>query len=113
MSTDLISILQDPVNILQIVSTLLGAFLIVTIFNLLIGRLEKRGQLEKGTLTHLKRFFQIVIYVVAGTIILSILSVDITGMVAGLGVGALVIGFGLQDIVENWISGVLIISGKI
>ncbi|PVX23979.1 MAG: hypothetical protein CW716_11035 [Candidatus Bathyarchaeum sp.] len=112
MSTDILTILQDPIALLQIISTLLGAFLIVTIFNMLIGKLEKRGELEKGTLVHLKRFFQIVIYLVAGTIVLSILSVDITGMIAGLGVGALVIGFGLQDIVENWVSGVLIISGK-
>ena len=106
------TLFQDPVGLLQLVATILGAFLIVTIFNKLIGRLEKRGELQKGTLVHLKRFFQIVIYLVAGTIILSILNVDITGMVAGLGVGALVIGFGLKDIIENWVSGVLIISGK-
>lgn len=112
MSTDIQMVLQNPIAILQIISTILGAFLIVTIFNMLIGRLEKRGELQKGTLVHLKRFFQIVIYLVAGTIILNILTVDITAMIAGLGVGALVIGFGLQEIVENWVSGVLIISGK-
>ena len=112
MSTNIQTILQDPISILQIASTIVGAFLIVSIFNLLIGRLERRGELQKGTLVHLKRFFQIVIYLIAGTIVLSILSVDITGMIAGLGVGALVIGFGLQDIIENWVSGVLIISGK-
>ena len=112
MSTSIQTILQDPISLLQIASTILGAFLIVSIFNLLIGRLERRGELQKGTLVHLKRFFQIVIYLIAGTIVLSILSVDITGMIAGLGVGALVIGFGLQDIIENWVSGVLIISGK-
>jgi small-conductance mechanosensitive channel len=112
MSADIQTVLQDPIALLQILATVLGAFLIVTIFNMLIGRLEKRGELEKGTLVHLKRFFQIIIYLVAGTIILSILTIDITGMIAGLGVGALVIGFGLQDIVENWVSGILIISGK-
>ena len=40
------------------------------------------------------------------------MDIDITAAVAGLGVGALVIGFGLKDIIENWVSGVLIISGK-
>jgi small-conductance mechanosensitive channel len=86
--------------------------LIVTIFNLLIGRLEKRGELKKGKLVHMRRFFQIIIYIIAGFIILSLLTIDITGMVAGLGIGALVIGFGLKDIIENWLSGVLIMSGK-
>ena len=92
--------------------TIVGAFLIVTIFNKLVGGLEKRGELQKGKLVHLKRFFQILIYLVAGIVILSLLQQDITAMVAGLGVGALVIGFGLKDIIENWVSGVLIISGK-
>ena len=40
------------------------------------------------------------------------MDIGITAAVAGLGVGALVIGFGLKDIIENWVSGVLIISGK-
>jgi small-conductance mechanosensitive channel len=105
-------LIEQPIQLLKIVLIIIGAFLIVTIFNALISRLEKRGELQKGTLVHLKRFFQIIIYLVAGIIILSLLEVDITAAVAGLGVGALVIGFGLKDIIENWVSGVLIISGK-
>jgi small-conductance mechanosensitive channel len=105
-------LIENPLLILAIISTVVGAFLIVAIFNLLIGRLEKRGDLQKGKLVHMRRFFQIIIYTTAGFLILSILEVNITAMVAGLGVGALVIGFGLKDIIENWLSGVLIMSGK-
>jgi len=112
MLAGLQGLIEEPILMLKIVLTIIGAFLIVTIFNKLVASLEKRGELQKGTLVHLKRFFQIVIYLVAGIIILSMLDVNITAMVAGLGVGALVIGFGLKDIIENWVSGVLIISGK-
>jgi len=112
MLASLQGLIEDPILLLKIVSTIVGAFLIVTIFSTLIGRLEKRGDLKKGKLVHLRRFFQIIIYTVAGFIILSLLDVNITGLVAGLGVGALVIGFGLKDIIENWISGVLIMFGK-
>ncbi len=112
MLTTLQELIRDPILLLQLVSTLVGAFLIVTIFNMLIGNLEKRGELKKGTLVHMRRFFQIIIYTIAVFIILSLLTIDITGWIAGLGVGALVIGFGLKDIIENWLSGVLIMSGK-
>jgi len=105
-------LIKEPILIVGIISTLVGAFLIVTLFNALISRIEKRGDLEKGKLVHMRRFFQIIIYTTAGFIILSILDVDVTGMVAGLGVGALVIGFGLKEIIENWVSGVLIMWGK-
>lgn len=112
MLAGLQGLIEDPTLLLEIVSTVVGAFLIVAIFNLLIGRLETRGDLKKGKLVHMRRFFQIIIYAAAGFIILSLLTVDITALVAGLGVGALVIGFGLKDIIENWVSGVLIMSGK-
>ncbi len=105
-------LIEEPILIVGIISTLVGAVLIVALFNALISRIEKRGDLEKGKLVHMRRFFQIIIYTTAGFIILSILKVDITGMVAGLGVGALVIGFGLKDIIENWVSGILIMWGK-
>jgi potassium efflux system protein len=103
---------ENPLTLLQIVATIVGAFLIVAIFNMLIGRLEKRGDLQKGKLVHMRRFFQIIIYAGAGFTILHLLTIDVTALVAGLGVGALVIGFGLKDIIENWVSGVLIMSGK-
>ena len=105
-------LIEEPILLVGMISTLVGAFLIVALFNLLIGRIEKRGDLQKGKLVHMRRIFQIIIYTSAGLVILHILQVDITGMVAGLGVGALVIGFGLKDIIENWVSGVLIMWGK-
>jgi small-conductance mechanosensitive channel len=112
MPVTLEELIADPTPLLGIVITLVGAFLIVYIFNKLVGRIEKRGEVKKGTLVHLKRFFQILIYLTAIITILSILKVDITAAVAGLGVGALVIGFALQDIIENWVSGIIIMSGK-
>ena len=112
MLASLQGLIEQPILILKIILTIIGAFLIVAIFNALVGRLEKRGELQKGTLIHLKRFFQIITYLVAAVIIVSFFQDDITAAVAGLGIGALVLGFGLQDIIENWVSGVLIISGK-
>jgi len=112
MLATLQGLIDDPLLVLPIVATIASAFLIVTIFNLLVGKLEQRGDLKKGKLVHMRRFFQIIIYTTAGFTILAMLTVDITGLVAGLGVGALVIGFGLKDIIENWVSGVLIMSGK-
>jgi len=112
MPVTLEDLITNPVLLLAIVLTTIGAFLIVYIFNKLVGRIEKRGELKKGKLVHLKRFFQILIYLIAIIIILSLLEVNITTAVAGLGVGALVIGFALKDIIENWVSGIIIISGK-
>ena len=112
MTSPIQGIFDHPILILQILVTVIGAFLAVTIFNLLISRLEKGSELQKGKFVYLRRFFQIIVYLSALIIVFSLVDIDLTGIIAGLGVGALVIGFGLKDIIENWVSGILIISGK-
>lgn len=98
---------------IRVVVIIIASFIIVTIFNRLVVKVaEERIKVEKGRLVHIKRFFQLVVYSVAVILILWTFEVDVTGLVAGLGVGALVIGFALKDIIENWVSGLLIISGK-
>ncbi len=106
-------LIQQPILILEMILTVLIAFVVVRIFNrFIVGVAEKRVKLKKGTFFNLKRFFQIVVYSITLIVILYILQVDITAALAGLGIGALVIGFALKDIIENWLSGLLIISGK-
>ncbi len=98
--------------ILKVVAIIIASFIIVEIFNRLVKVAEKRIKVKKGRLVHVQRFFQLVIYSVAAILILWTFDVDVTGLLAGLGIGALVIGFALKDIVENWVSGLLIITGK-
>ncbi|MCW4022803.1 MAG: mechanosensitive ion channel family protein [Candidatus Bathyarchaeota archaeon] len=105
-------LIANQMFIVTVIATLIGAFLAIKIFNRLINSLEKRGELEKGKLANLKKFFQFVTYLIAGVILLSSVTEDITGAFAGLGISALIIGFGLNNIIENWVSGVLLISGK-
>jgi MscS family membrane protein len=54
----------------------------------------------------------LVVYSIAAILILWTLNIDVTGLVAGLGIGALIVGFALKELIENWVSGLLIISGK-
>jgi small-conductance mechanosensitive channel len=99
--------------IIQVVVIIIAAFVLVRILNRLVVRVtEEKIKLKKGKLVNVQRFFQLLIYSIAVILILWTFNVDVTGLVAGLGVGALIIGFALKDIIENWVSGLLIISGK-
>ena len=110
---DLVIDLNFLVLIIKVVVILIAAFILVNIFNRLIVRVaEEKIKGKKGTLVNVRRFFQLIIYFVAVILILWTFNVDVTGLVAGLGIGALIIGFALKEIIENWVSGLLIISGK-
>ena len=98
--------------IAKVVTIIVASFILVRIFNRLVKLAEKRIKVKKGRLFHVQRFFQLVIYSVAAILVLWTFDIDITGLLAGLGVGALIIGFALKDILENWVSGLLIMSGK-
>jgi len=100
-------------QILQAVIMAVGAFVFVKIFNRLLWGMAGGKTLEKKRiLRNAQRFIHIVIYSIAAVLLLWTFEVDVTGLLAGLGVGALVIGFALKDFIENWVSGLLIISGK-
>jgi small conductance mechanosensitive channel len=100
-------------QILQAVIMVLSAFFLLKIFNRLLLRFAGgRTEDKKRVMRNVQRFLQLVVYSIAVILILWIFKVDVTGLVAGLGVGALVIGFALKDVIENWVSGLLIISGK-
>jgi len=98
--------------ILQVVVIIIASLVLVKIFDRFVRVAEKKIKVKKGRLVNIKRFFQLIVYSVTVISILWILKIDVTGLVAGLGIGALIIGFALKDIIENWVSGLLIISGK-
>jgi len=100
-------------QILQTVIIVAGAFVLVKFFNQLLLRMAGGRTPEgKRIMRNAQRFLQIIIYAIAAVLLLWTFEVDVTGLLAGLGVGALVIGFALKDFIENWVSGLLIISGK-
>ena len=100
-------------QILQAVIIALGAFLLLKVFNRLLLKLAGDKTAEKKRIvTNVQRFLQLVVYSIAVILILWNFEINVTGLVAGLGVGALIIGFALKDVIENWVSGLLIISGK-
>jgi small-conductance mechanosensitive channel len=102
-----------PLNVLKIVLIIASAYIFAKIFEIIFIRPLKKREKEKREIIPLKRVSSIIIYLIAFILILSVLNIDITAAAAGLGIGAIVIGFGLKDIVSNWISGIIIITEKI
>ncbi len=109
---DLLVDLDLILLIAKVIVIIIASFILVKIFNRLLRVAEERIKVKKGRLVHIQRFFQLIVYSVAVVLILWTFDIDVTGLVAGLGIGALIIGFALKDMIENWVSGLLIISGK-
>lgn len=109
---DLLIDLHFITVVLQIIVIVVAAFVLVRLFRRLLKATEERTRIKKGILSNVQRFTQLVIYSIAIILILWMLNIDVTGLVASLGIGALIIGFALKDVIENWVSGLLIVLGK-
>jgi len=100
------------IMLLQIAIIGAGAFMLTRFLRRLMKTFEEKKKVKKGILSNVQRFVQLVTYAIAAVLILWLLNVDVTGLVASLGIGALIIGFALKEIIENWVSGLMIVSGK-
>lgn len=103
----------DTTNILKIILIIVSAYVITKIIEKFLIKSVKKITKKKSATIYLQRFIKIIVYLSAFLMILWVFNIDITAAAAGLGVGAIVIGFGLKDIVSNWISGIIIIAEKI
>ena len=95
-----------------VVVTLLSALLISNILTIImLGYLKVRKGFER-TPGLLNKALSVIIFLIAIIIILGYFKVDITPMVAGVGLGAVVIGLALQSTLNNFFAGVHILSDK-
>jgi small conductance mechanosensitive channel len=113
-------ILQKPIRILF---TLVAAWVIVRISarairkffhtvqrrtpsHLLGGRAEQRAQTISDALVSLVR---VLVWTVAGLLILDTLNVNLAPLLAGAGIAGIAVGFGAQSLVKDFISGLFIL----
>jgi len=95
-----------------IILTLLFAVLITNIITIImLGYLKVRKGFER-TPGLLNKTLSVIIFLIAIIVILGYFQVDITPMIAGVGLGAVVIGLALQSTLTNFFAGVHILSDK-
>ena len=107
MAADFVRALPSiAIALVIIIVTAIAAKFTVNIANLLIGRTELRPSLRNLIETLVRLGVWLLGLVIAAIVVFP----DLTpaSLVAGLGIGAVAIGFAFQDIFENFLAGVLI-----
>ena len=76
-------------------------------------RLERRGEPAAATIVPLgRRTVKVFLFLVAGIALLQNLGFNVTGLIAGLGVGGLAVALAAQKTIENLFGGVSVISDR-
>lgn len=95
-----------------VISVFLVSMMVSKIFALFIGRwLRVKKRYEKTPLL-INKIVSVVVYLIAFIIILDYFQIEITPLVATLGIGGLAIGLALQNTLSNFFAGLHIISDR-
>lgn len=109
----LFSIKQTPVTLLSILIfvllLVLFAFLARIIGKVILKRFFSKLQVEEGTSYSLIRISQYIIMITGIIISFQFVGIDLSGLVVIFGLLSVGIGFGLQNITSNFVSGLVLL----
>lgn len=102
------------VHLLEVVLILISIYIIIRIIRRIIQKQEKRKRLETGQLYAVYQIIKYFLWVIAIVIILDTLEIKITILLASSAALLVGIGLGLQQIFQDFISGIaLLVEGTI
>lgn len=87
-------------------------WIISRIFRSVVNRYGERTRLDAEVRDLLSRIIAVAILVIGFVTALGTIGVDVSALVAGLGLTGFALGFALQDIIANVISGVLLLVNR-
>ncbi len=99
----------DFMRLLALVLMLLGCWAVYRIISLILSKVKTeshRGKTVKSLVSSIIRYAVVIFAIIFG---LNILGADILTVVAGLGILALIVGFGAQSLIEDMFAGFFIL----
>lgn len=99
-------------NILIFFAVLILGILLIKILLNIIRRVLYKTKMEKITIGFLCVILKICLYLVLILILMSIIGIEITGLLTALSAMVLAIGMALENIIANAANGIVIISNK-
>ena len=103
-------------NLFLAIGILWGVFMAVrsidTIFKWHIEKAKKRIKIERTALLTVKNIIDVVIYIVAFLLILAEFGIEITPLIASLGIGGLAVALALQNTLSNYFAGIYIATDR-
>lgn len=99
-------------KIINSVIVLVMGLIAIRIIRAIIQRIFSKDIGDKTLRIFIKNILNLLLGTVIFVVILSVLGVNVSGLIAGLGVAGIVIGFALKDTLSNFASGLFILFHK-
>ena len=109
--------MQMVTTIFKIISVIAFAIALAKSFTIqssLIKKMKKtsKRELDDATIEFILKIVRVLIYIIAIFVVLALLKIDLTGLIAGLGIGGVIVTLAAQDTAKNLFGGAVIFLDK-
>ena len=102
----------DVIRLIQIIAAIVLTFMIAYLVSAILTALMKRTSFPMETGKRIATVSKYAIYAIGAILIVFYLAFDIVGALVGLGFLGLAIGFGLANVISNFVAGISVMLGK-
>ena len=99
-------------KLISIVVILVIGYVVIRVLVRGIEKFFEKANFDRGIETFIENIVKVVLWAIFLVVILANLGVNVTGLVAGLGIMGFIVGFALKDILANLAAGVFILFHK-
>jgi len=99
-------------KIVSVAVTLIVGYIVITILTKIIEKFFAKVDFERGVETFIENAIKVILWIILIIVLLGNLGVNVSALVAGLGIMGFVIGFALKDTLGNLASGIFILFYK-
>jgi len=102
----------DDVQLMGVVVALLSIFVAARIVPRILAKIFEKTPFPEKIERAIVRVSKYVIYVIGLFIVISILGVDLTPIIIGLGAFSIALSFAMSNIIQNFVSGIIVQGDK-
>jgi|TARA_B100001964_G_scaffold245721_1_gene335147 small conductance mechanosensitive channel len=96
-------------KLITISITLIVGYIAIRVLIRLIEKFFDKANFDRGIETFIENIVKVGLWAILIIVLLSNLGINVAGLIAGLGIAGIIIGFALQDTLSNLASGVFIL----
>lgn len=114
LSQEVMGYVTIAFEIVSVIAFAIGLAKSFTIKSSLVSKMRKQSkrQIDDTTLEFILKIVRAIIYIITVFIVLALLRIDLTGLIAGLGIGGVIVTLAAQDTAKNLFGGLVIFLDK-
>jgi len=99
-------------GVVKVIIALAATYIVAKIVSKVLSRVFEKTPFPEGIERGIVRVSKYVVYIIGLFIIVAVLGVDLTSLLLGLGAFSIAISFAMSTIIQNLVSGIIVLGEK-